>query len=179
MKLIHATFRYPALDAKILACTCAGRRRAMAAIVSWLRHGRVAAEKQLGQMQWLPFARQAHALHLPRHGCQLVRSPLMASCFRLHQCTRDGSGMASGLHGKQQAGARSHRPAQQTADSQSTSSPPFTPRVHSRGFLPGLSAPTSSASRHRNYKQQKIVAFPQETIFNVVAAVDQYVDFLP
>merc|ERR1712087_613419 len=54
------------------------------------------------------------------------------------------------------------------------------PRL-SRHFLPGLPslATAGTSSRSRSYKQQKIVSFPQRTIFDVVAAVEQYSEFLP
>merc|ERR1712087_748112 len=54
------------------------------------------------------------------------------------------------------------------------------PRL-SRRFLPGLPslAAAGTSSRSRSYKQQKIVTFPQQTIFDVVAAVEQYSEFLP
>lgn len=50
----------------------------------------------------------------------------------------------------------------------------------SRQFLPGLMAGLSSPQqRRRTQKWQRVVHHPRETIYEVVAAVDEYAQFLP
>jgi len=47
------------------------------------------------------------------------------------------------------------------------------PKAPLRSFLPAL------GDSRRTFRLQKVVAFPQQTIFGVVAAVEQYAEFLP
>ena len=48
-----------------------------------------------------------------------------------------------------------------------------------RSFLPGLSNAHGNASRRRSHKWQRIVQFPLERLYNVVADVESYDLFLP